>query len=106
MRFLRLSSLVKISLFLKSIQAYNTTISYPLQNAAQEIATYFVNDTAFLSELFQRNPTIGLCVVQCVTIEFRQGPIYVVNSNFLRPSSMCKSNISTKPSELIFRITV
>ena len=43
--------------------------------------------------------------VQCVTIEFRQGSIYVVNSNFLRPSSMYKSSISTKPSRVLFRIT-
>ena len=49
--------------------------------------------------------TIKTQVLQCVTIEFRQGPIYIVNSNFLRPSSMYESGISTKPSWLIFRTT-
>ena len=38
-------------------------------------------------------------------IEFRQGPIYVVNSHFLRPPNRHKSSNSTKSSWPIFTIS-
>ena len=43
--------------------------------------------------------------VQCVTIEFRQGSIYVVNSHFSRPPNRHKSSNSTKPFRPIFTIS-
>ena len=43
--------------------------------------------------------------VQCVTIEFRQGSIYVVNSHFSRPPNRHKSSNSTKPFQPIFTIS-
>ena len=43
--------------------------------------------------------------LQCVTIEFRQGPIYVVNSHFSRPPNRHKSSTLTKPSLPIFTIS-
>ena len=43
--------------------------------------------------------------IQCVTIEFRQGPIYVVNSHFSRPPNRHKSRNSTKPFWPIFTIS-
>ena len=42
--------------------------------------------------------------IQCVTIEFRQGLIYVVNFYFLRPPNRYKNSISTKLSLPIFTI--
>ena len=43
--------------------------------------------------------------IQCVTIEFRQGSIYVVNSHFSRPPNRHKSSNSTKPFRPIFTIS-
>ena len=43
--------------------------------------------------------------VQCVTIEFRQGPICVVNYHFSRPPNRHKSSNSTKPFWPIFTIS-
>ena len=43
--------------------------------------------------------------LQCVTIEFRQGSIYVVNSHFSRPPNRHKSSNSTKPFRPIFTIS-
>ena len=44
-------------------------------------------------------------MLQCVTIEFRQGSIYVVNSHFSRPPNRHKSSNSTKPFRPIFTIS-
>ena len=40
--------------------------------------------------------------LQCVTIEFRQGSIYIVNSHFSRPPNRHKSCNSTKPFQPIY----
>ena len=42
----------------------------------------------------QISPILSSKQVQCVTIEFRQGPIYVVNSQLSRPPTRYKSSTS------------
>ena len=55
----------------------------------------------------RRNKSIMLkkikIVIQCVTIEFPQGPIYVVNSQFSRPRSRHKNSTLTKSFLLLFK---
>ena len=59
---------------------------------------YFLNQWKFWTQ-------ISWELIQCVTIEFRQGPIYVVNSHFSRPPNRHKSSNSTKPFWPIFTIS-
>ena len=66
---------------------------------------WYVNPVGFVEVFFNIDWVPLVQYIQSVTIEFRQGSIYVVNSHFSRPPNRHKSSNSTKPFRPIFTIS-